>query len=122
MLSLFSAMSPEGTHTPIKEGVKKFLLLTSYQGTNTVYLNKPSLYHLANYIQVKDMGASRLLERIMAIMLYRSLLAEGSGVVTAHDLAALTAVDQLRFEQPKLGYKFEELINRFIGLTPVNVY
>jgi hypothetical protein len=30
MLSLFSAMSPEGTHTPIKEGVKKFLLLTSY--------------------------------------------------------------------------------------------
>jgi hypothetical protein len=44
------------------------------------------------------MGASRLLERIMAIMLYRSLLVEGNGVVTAHDLAALTAVDQLRFE------------------------
>lgn len=38
MLSLFSALSPEGVHTPIKEGLRKFLLLTSYSGNNRTYL------------------------------------------------------------------------------------
>jgi hypothetical protein len=47
---------------------------------------------------VKDMGASRLLEKIMAIMLYRSLLLEGKGEVSAADLLELTKVDHLRFE------------------------
>lgn len=86
MLSLFSALSPEGIHTPIKEGLRKFLLLTSYSGTNRTYLQQPYLYHLANYIQVKDMGASKILERLMAIMLYRSLLDEGEGRLEKHAL------------------------------------
>lgn len=50
MLSLFSAMSPEGEHTPLKEGLRKFILLTEYSGTSRRYLQKPHLYHLANLI------------------------------------------------------------------------
>jgi hypothetical protein len=44
------------------------------------------------------MGASRLLEKMMAIMLYRALLIEGKGEISASDLLELTKVDQLRFE------------------------
>lgn len=38
MLSLFSAMSPEGEHTPLKEGLKKFIMLTRYSGNSRRYL------------------------------------------------------------------------------------